>query len=456
MDPLPDDRMWAEILARVRGDSPGLFAPWFGQLRAVGLSAGVMRIAGPDLPRTEWLARYAAGPFTAAAQAVTGNLIAVEFVVGNAPPEPFPPVLGEEEEHARRLERLLATPANLAAEYTFENFVVGPTNRFAHAACVAVAAAPGRSYNPLFIHGNVGLGKTHLLQAVAHQLLTGDPAARVLYLSCETLVNDFIDAIERNRLTEFRNMLRGAGCLIVDDVQFLTEGDRTQEEFFHTFNTLHQSGRQIILSADVGPEKIKGLEDRLVSRFKSGLVTQIDPPAFETRVAILKKKARLRNLEIPDDVARLVADAVAANTRALEGALTSLQHAAMLEGRPIDEALARAAMRDLLPGPAGPPPAPRELTLGHIMEAACRHFGVRFAELTGKRRTRSIAQARMVAMYLARKLTRLSLEEIGGQFGGRDHSTVLHAEKTIEADRSTDPAVEGAVRRIVADLGVTA
>jgi chromosomal replication initiator protein len=433
------DRLWAEILHKVRRDNPDIFAPWFGQLRPFTLEHGLLRVAGPDAPRTEWLHRNAASAFTAAAQAVTGYLLAVEFVPGDfesAPLREFP-------------ESWFASPRNLAPEYIFGNFVVGPTNRFAHAACLAVSENPGKSYNPLFLHGNVGLGKTHLLQAVCREMLTRTPETRVLYLSCEAFVNDFIDAIEKNQLPAFRQLLRGADCLVVDDVQFLTAGERTQEEFFHTFNTLYQSARQIILSADCSPENIGGLEERLVSRFKWGLVAQVDPPDFETRVAILRKKARLRNAEVPDDVIRLVAEAVAGNTRELEGALTTLQHAARFENRLIDADLARAALRGLLPRD----PAPRELTLQHIIDAACRHFGLRPTDLSGKRRTRVIALARQISMYVARQLTRLSLEEIGGYFGGRDHSTVLYAEQTIDTERQTDPEVRAAVDRIMTELG---
>jgi chromosomal replication initiator protein len=497
-----DERLWAQLLGLVRRDRPDLDQPWFGQLRPLSLDRGVLRVVGPDAPRTDWLRKTAAPAFTAAAQVATGYLVFVEFLTGEqavaaAGPGPASsPVAGgplTDDPSSRsgtsptapgmgsgtsgqtgapaRPADPPATRAALSPEYTFENFILGPTNRFAHAACLAVSENPGRAYNPLFVHGSVGLGKTHLLQAVGHGMLSRDPAARVLYLSCESFINDFIDAVERNALGAFRDRLRGLDCLIIDDIQFLTEGDRTQEEFFHTFNALYQAGRQIILSADVPPEKIAGLEERLVSRFKWGLVAQIDPPDFVTRVAILKKKARLRRVELPDDVARLVAEAVGGNTRQLEGALTTLQHAGLLEGRPIDLRLARGALPALLPPepppappaanappagsglmpiPAGPPP----VTIQTIIEVACREFGLKPVELTGKRRTKTVAQARMTCMYLARRLTKMSLEEIGGYFGGRDHTTVLHAERTIDADRTARPEVAESIARIAGGLGV--
>jgi len=436
------DRFWAELLQQVRRDCPDVFLPWFGQLRPISFDNGLLRVAGPDGPRTDWLRRNAAPAFTGAAQSVTGHLVAVEFV----PADDGEVAVVTPDHYAA----WYVTREGLSPEYTFENFVVGPTNRFAHAACWAAGENPGKAYNPLFLHGAVGLGKTHLLQAVCHELLRRNPEAKVLFLSCETFVNDFIAAIEKNELGTFRQQLRGADCLVVDDIQFLTEGERSQEEFFHTFNTLYQSARQIVLSSDSSPEQIAGLEERLISRFKWGLVAQIDPPGFETRVAILKKKARLRNIEIPDDVLRLAAEMVAGNTRQLEGALTSLQHASVIEGRPVDLAMTREALKSL-----GTATAPREMTLQNIIDSVSRYFSTRASEITGKRRTRSISHSRQVCMYLARKLTRLSLEEIGNYFGGRDHTTVLHAERTVERDLADDPKVAETVQRIAADLGAT-
>ena len=314
----------------------------------------------------------------------------------------------------------------LNAKYRFDTFVVGPCNRFAHAAALGVSESPGKYYNPFFLHGSVGLGKTHLLQSLCHTILDREPGTRILYLSCETFVNHFISALENADLPEFRNKYRNVDLLVVDDIHLLANKERTQEEFFHTFNTLYNAGKQIVLSSDSSPKEIPTLQNRLVSRFKWGLVTEIETPCYETRMAILKRKSRERGRELDDAVARLLAEHIDTNIRELEGAVTRLIGFASLAGQPITTDLARKVLRDVFEVRRGQP------SMDDIIRLITQHFNVKLSELQSRKRTSAIAHPRQVAMYLARKITRHSLEEIGGFFGGRDHSTVLYAVDKID------------------------
>jgi chromosomal replication initiator protein len=319
----------------------------------------------------------------------------------------------------------------LNAKYTFDSFVVGPCNRFAHAAAVGVAESPGKAYNPFFLHGSVGLGKTHLLQSVCFALLERDHRTRILYLSCETFVNHYISALENGDFDGFRDKYRNVDVLVVDDIHILANKERTQEEFFHTFNALYNNGKQIVLSSDSPPKDIPSLQERLVSRFKWGLVTEIEPPCYETRMAILKRKSRERGRELPDS-----------NIRELEGAVTKIIGYASLSSRPITIELVREVLSELFELRRGQP------AMEDILSVVTEHFSVKLTELQSRKRTNAIAYPRQVAMFLARRLTRHSLEEIGGYFGGRDHSTVLYAVTKIQRESQRDEAC----RAHVADL----
>ena len=303
------ERTWGDILNRIRGQHPELFRSWFNTLEPMDMEAGTIHVRAANGAQHRYLTQECRTAFRQAAQDIINRLVTVSFV---------PPPASPEEEEPLSFER--ADQVVLSEDFTFANFVIGPSNRLAHAACVAVAENPGRVYNPLFIHGSVGLGKSHLLQAICHQIRENQPEARILYLSCETFTNHFIEAIERGALHQFRFHYRHVDALIVDDIQFLGKGERTREEFFHTFNTLYQSHKQIILSADESPVNIPTLEERLVSRFNWGVVARIDSPCLETRMAILRKKARLRCVAIPEDVIHYVASNVTGNIRELEGA----------------------------------------------------------------------------------------------------------------------------------------
>lgn len=411
---------WEGLLSSVRAGHPELFRSWFDELEPGTLESGELRVTVRDPAQARFLSENCGQAFIDAAMEQTGHLVTVRFLC----PQPQQPLATSN--------RPGLTPMALSPDYTFEQFVVGPSNRMAHAACRAVCSQPGQLYNPLFLHGRSGLGKTHLLQAVCSELLRAPAAMDVLYVSCESFVNDFVRAIQTGELPNFRDSVRRADFLLIDDIQFLANRESSQEELFHTFNAIYQSRRQIILSADSPPSEIPTLEDRLVSRFNWGLVTQIDPPTRETRHAILQKKARLRGVEVPDEVLDFVAEQVQSNIRVLEGALTKLISESQLGGKPLNLDTAREVLTDLDGATV------RQLQVPDILDAISKHFSVRLPELIGRKRSRSLSYPRQLGMYLARKLTPLSLEEIGGYFGGRDHSTVLHAERVIEADRRHD------------------
>lgn len=413
---------WASLLEAVRRDYPDVYRSWFETLRCGGLEGGVLRVLVGDAAQARYLRDKCAQSFVDTMMSQCGHLVSVQFVC-------------EEESGAQTVattETVGLTQMPISPDYTFDQFVVGSSNRLAHAACKAVASQPGTLYNPLFIHGDSGLGKTHLLQAICADLRQRESPRRAVYVTCETFVNDFVRAIERGTLPQFRDHARRADVLVIDDIQFLANRESSQEEFFHTFNVLYQSRRQIILSADSPPGDIPTLEDRLVSRFNWGLVAQIDPPNRETRQAILHKKARLRGCEVPDEVLDLIAERVESNVRTLEGALTKLIMETQIGGKPMTLETAEATLASFDGRPA------RLLQVSDILDAVSKHFGVRLPDLVGRKRSRSVSYPRQVGMYLARRLTPLSLEEIGSHFGGRDHSTVLHAERVIEADRAQE------------------
>ncbi len=330
----------------------------------------------------------------------------------------------------------------LNPQYTFENFVTGPCNRMAHAAAMAISDLPGRAYNPLFIHASVGLGKSHLMQAICHKMAGSRPGVPMMYISCEDFVNQFIMAIEHGQLEDFRFRFRYLDVLVIDDIHFLADKDRTQEEFFHTFNTLYQAQKQVVLSSDSPPHEIPSIEERLVSRFKWGLVARIDRPSYETRVAIVRKKSRLRDRDLPEAVVQYIASVIDTNNRELEGAVVRVLGFASLSNREVTMDLAREALRDLVHEPS------RVITLQDITDAVLERYNARLSDLQSKRRTQSVAMPRQISMYLARRLTNHSLEEIGAFFGGRDHTTVLHAERKIKRVIVKDAALRGVIETI--------
>lgn len=334
----------------------------------------------------------------------------------------------------------------LNPKYTFDTFVIGNSNRLAHAASVAVAESPAKAYNPLFIYGGVGLGKTHLMHAIGHYVLSQNPSTRVLYVSSEKFTNELINAIKDDRNEEFRTKYRNIDILLIDDIQFIGGKERTQEEFFHTFNSLYEAGKQIIVSSDKPPKDIPTLEERLRSRFEWGLIADIQPPDLETRIAILRKKAQMESLDVPNDVMVFIADKIASNIRELEGALNRVVAYSSLTESEINVELATEALKDILSAART-----KVINSATIQEAVARYFDIKPEEFKSKKRNRDIAYPRQIAMYLCRELTDMSLPKIGDEFGGRDHTTVIHACDKIAEDIETNPET----RRVLEELKKT-
>lgn len=412
--------IFADILERAKALDPANTRKWFDDLAVLHFDGGSLRIGCPDEATVQFLQDQCKSTFTRAAQQITGHLVTLDFSV-------------DVTEKDKSDDRQRQPSLRLHPDYSFENFVVGPSNRLAHASCVAVSQSPGNTYNPLFIYGSSGLGKTHLLHAVCFEAQRRLENAVIQFLSCEDFVNRFIRAIEEGNLAGFQSQFRTVDALVIDDVQFLREREHSQEEFFHTFNALYNNGKQIILSADSPPGKIPSIEERLISRFNWGLVTRIDPPSFETRVAIVQKKAHLRGLDISEEIAGYIARKVHANIRELEGALTTIYAVATTTGLEIDLELAQTALEGQIES------ATKHISISDIIGVVTGHFDVRLTDLQSRKRSQSITEPRQICMYLARNLTKHSLEEIGGHLGGRDHTTVMHACSKINQAKDKDP-----------------
>ncbi|MDG2424121.1 MAG: chromosomal replication initiator protein DnaA [Phycisphaerales bacterium] len=412
---------------------------WFNEIEVIELSQGTLTLLVKEQVRLKYLQRCCVEQFTEAAQASTGRLLAVEFV--------------GEKRNVERAEDSVATGVFtqpdldeemiLSPDYTFDSFVVGPDNRLAHAASLAVAQKPGKAYNPFFVHGGVGLGKTHLLQAICQMAMRTHNGMRIFYTSCNGFMNHFMEAVQAGQMADFRHRFRNFDLLIVDDIHDLSKRGPSQEEFFHTFNTLYQAGRQIVLSSDAPPNEIPDLEERLTSRFNCGLVANVERPCYETRVAIVRSKAQMRNVELPDDCAAYIASRLDSNIRELEGAITKLQGLSLLEQSAIDLELCKKAIGEQESSTPGSP-----TTIQEILNTISNYYGLRITDLLSKRRHKSIALPRQIGMYLARKHTRFSLGEIGGYFGGRDHTTVMHAIRSIDSRRTGDRHLDDEVRRL--------
>lgn len=401
-------------------------------LRFVGMEDDHLRLVASTPAVAEWMALHHPGALEEAMRAAGKPCRISVIVAPRAQGELFPgglPATGR-----RRPIRFGA----LVPRYTFATFVVGASNQFANAACKAVAAQPGHHYNPLFLYGGVGLGKTHLANAIGHAAIEANPDARVAYLSAEAFMTQLITALRRDRMDEFKTTFRKIDVLIIDDVQFLANRERTQEEFFHTFNALHEAHRQIILTSDTIPKDIPGLEERLRNRFEWGLIADLQPPDMETRVAILEKKAEIDGLDLPREVAIHLASKIDSNVRELEGCLTRLSAFASLSKTAITVDFARNVLQDLLRDRS-------TVSIETIQRVVCEQYGIRMNDLLSKKRTRNIAFPRQIAMYLARKLTGSSFPVIGERFGGRDHSTVIHATSTVEQRLKNDQSLRASV-----------
>jgi len=337
--------------------------------------------------------------------------------------------------------------SQLNPKYTFDTFVIGNSNRFAHAASLAVAEAPAQAYNPLFIYGGVGLGKTHLMHAIGHYILNQTPNAKVVYVSSEKFTNELINSIRDDRNNQIRNKYRNVDVLLIDDIQFIAGKESTQEEFFHTFNALHDANKQIVISSDRPPKEIPTLEDRLRSRFEWGLIADIQPPDLETRIAILKKKAKVENIDVSDDVMLYIASKIQSNIRELEGALIRIVAYSSLTNRKISVELAEEALKDIISSDK-----PKKITVELIKEVVSKEFNLKVEDFNSKKRTRSIAYPRQIAMYLTRELTDLSLPKIGENFGGRDHTTVIHAYDKIKEDMKENEDFKKTIDKLIKNI----
>jgi len=417
---------------------------WLRPCRPLSLEGDHLTIAAPNRFTRDWLIQHHLDLLQAAAADCLGGHPRISIVIDDNPSaEPGAGVVAP-----AVAARGATNIEGLNPRYTFDTFVVGSSNQFAQAACQAVAELPSRAYNPLFIYGGVGLGKTHLLHAVGHQAAKLFAGLTVLYLSSERFTNELINAIRFDRMAEFRARYRTIDLLLIDDIQFISGKERTQEEFFHTFNDLYESRKQIILSSDSTPKDIPEIEERLRSRFEWGLIADIQPPDFETRVAILKKKAAVERILLNDDVAYLIAGRVKSNIRELEGSLTRMIAFCALTGREMGVDLAQEVLADLWGEDE------KVITIEHIQRKVGDFFGVKLSDLKAKSRTRSVSFPRQVAMYIARQMTHASLAEVGRAFGGKDHTTVLHAVDKIQRLLNEDPKLRKTVDGLIQGISL--
>jgi chromosomal replication initiator protein len=421
------DALWSRLLVALEGQVPeSALESWLRPCRLIALDGDHLRVLAPDKFTRDWIGQHHAGTMQAAARTVLGGNPRVSIEVD---PEPARPVRPSSESASIGSS---GASNDLTPRYTFQSFVIGKSNQFAQAACQAVAELPGKAYSPLFLYGGVGLGKTHLLHAVGHEMARLHPALRLLYLSSERFTNELINAIRYDRTGEFRAKYRTIDLLLIDDIQFIAGKERTQEEFFHTFNDLYETHKQIVVSSDSTPKEIPELEERLRSRFEWGLIADIQPPDFETRVAILKRRAEIERVRLPDDVAYLMASRIKTNIREIEGSLTRMAAFCSLTGREMSVDLAEEVLSELWGADE------KIITIEHIQRKASEFFGLKLSDMRASARTKAIAFPRQVAMYLARQLTHASLTEIGRAFD-KDHTTVLHGVTKIEALIREDP-----------------
>ncbi|MGC7871669.1 chromosomal replication initiator protein DnaA [Desulfosporosinus sp. SYSU MS00001] len=447
MPPLPitPHLLWQETLEKLKNElTRPSFETWLSSTQLIEIDGDTLVISVPNDFAKDWLESRYASLIRSSVQSILGHSVSLRFVIPSPEdslkrdPVLEAPIL---ESTPKPNEQL---PNCLNAKYTFDTFVIGNSNRFAHAASLAVAESPAKSYNPLFIYGGVGLGKTHLMHAIGHHILQRSPNTRVLYVSSEKFTNELIDSIRDENAIEFRNHYRNVDILLIDDIQFLAGKERTQEEFFHTFNALHEANKQIIISSDRPPKEIPTLEDRLRSRFEWGLITDIQAPDLETRIAILRKKAKVENLQVSNEVMVYIADKIHTNIRELEGALIRVIAFASLGSLPITAEVAMEALKDILPSNSSKP-----ITIDIIQKAVADYYHLSPNDFKAKKRTRAVAFPRQIAMYLSRQLTDSSLPKIGDEFGGRDHTTVMHAHEKISQAIQDDPILEKKINELI-------
>jgi len=429
------------------------FETWLKATKPIALFDNTIIIGVPNEFARDWLENRYAESIKESIRAVLKQDMNIKFIIPQSNEETYlvhpieeEPIKTEEavlppDKKDNSLEDYNSTPLN--PKYVFDTFVVGNSNRFAHAASLAVAEAPAKAYNPLFIYGGVGLGKTHLMHAIGHYVLEQNNKVKVVYISSETFTNELINSIRDDKTVEFRNKYRSIDVLLIDDIQFLAGKERTQEEFFHTFNALHEANKQIIISSDRPPKEIPTLEDRLRSRFEWGLITDIQAPDLETRIAILRKKAELENISVPDEVMIDIAKKIQSNIRELEGALIRVVAYSSLTHKEINVNLAQEALKDIIPNKN------RQISVALIQQIVASHFNLKVEDFKAKKRTRNLSYPRQIAMYMAREMTDFSLPKIGEEFGGRDHTTVIHAYDKIKEGMQGDPNLAVTIKELM-------
>ncbi len=445
MDSIIIEEIWQSVLDYVKEKvTESDYAVWIRPITALSLTEGTLEVEVPNKFFESWLRENYAPLFKEALLHALGSECDLMFKLRRSPTPQNRPLRLSPVHGSHRLGHY-----NFNKRYTFDNFVVGPSNQFANAACLAVANLPGKNYNPLFIYGGVGLGKTHLLNAIGNHVIQNgiiSEGAKICYLSAEEFTNELINSIRYEKMDEFREKFRSMNLLLIDDIQFIAGKERTQAEFFHTFNSLHEARRQIVVTSDKFPRDITDFEERLRSRFEWGLIADIQPPDIETKVAILKKKAQLENISIPNNVAFFLASNSSSNIRVLEGSLIRIAAFSKLTQTEVTVDLARDVLRNILKT------EDRSVPAESIQKAVAAHFNLKLSDLKAKKKTKQIVLARQIAIYLCRKLSKLSLIEIGERFGGKDHSTVLHAVNKIDHQIQTDQKLIGVIERIKSRL----
>lgn len=431
------NKIWQKILEEIShtvGDA--VFELWFSPIKLIDIKGSEVLIEVPNRFFKDWIEDNFPSIISESFYRMTGDRYEIRYIISGREQD-----TGVYEDKKKLIKR-----GNLNPKYTFDSFVVGPSNQFAHAAALRVAEKPGFAYNPLFIYGGVGLGKTHLITAIGNFILDRTPEINVCYLSSEQFTGEFVAAIRHEKMPEFRLKYRNVDVFLVDDIQFIAGKDSTQEEFFHTFNELYSKQKQIVISSDRAPMEISDITDRLRSRFGMGLIADIQPPEIETRVAILYKKAEMEGVKLPEDVAYFIAEKVKSNVRELEGSLIKLCAYTSLTKVPINIDIAKHILRDLLPDENKP------VTVELIQKVVCETMGIKIQDIKSKKRTKEISNARKIAMYITKKLTNLSLVEIGHCFGDKDHATVIYACKQIEKSRENDENLSRLIDSIIKRL----
>lgn len=450
-----DTEIWKQTCDELKKlISPDAYSRWFKPISLVDYQNGTATLGIKNSIYQYWIEENYITSLHSAFETVTGDHTKIEFrtIQDDGKIDTAPTKQAEEPKRRKPRSRnsnarKYADSIDLIPRYTFDTFVVGTNNEFAHAASIAVAQSPARTYNPLFIHGSVGLGKTHLMHAIGHHMLESAPSTKIVYVTSEQFTNEFVSAIQHGELANFRKRFRMADALLIDDIQFFAGKERSQEEFFHTFNALFDGNKQIVLTSDCPPSDVNKLENRLVSRFEWGLTAELQPPDIETRLAILNSKATKLNIFLSDEVLLFIAERVKANIRRLEGALNRVAAWAALNDRKIKQEQVEELLKDFIQEEAR-----HIVTVDGIQRKVAESFDLRLSDMSSKRRPNNIAVPRMIAMYLSRKMTSNSLQEIGDAFGGRDHGTVLHAVKTIEAKLSSDPNLRQQVHLVTQQI----